>query len=57
MDHEETFERKVVIIGAGPAGLTAAYELVKLNTPPLVIEKSQIDQLVETLGKAIRAAG
>ena len=26
-------------------------------SPPLVIEKSQIDQLVETLGKAIRAAG
>ena len=29
----------VVIIGAGPAGLTAAYELVKKNVLPLVLEK------------------
>ncbi len=29
----------VVIIGAGPAGLTAAYELAKQNTQPLVLEK------------------
>jgi protoporphyrinogen oxidase len=29
----------VVVIGAGPAGLTAAYELVKLETPVLVLEK------------------
>jgi protoporphyrinogen oxidase len=29
----------VVIIGAGPAGLTAAYELVKRDIPPLVLEK------------------
>ena len=40
MDREETSERKVIIIGAGPAGLTAAYELVKLNSAPLVIEKA-----------------
>ena len=30
----------VLIIGAGPAGLTAAYELVKRNIQPIVIEKS-----------------
>jgi protoporphyrinogen oxidase len=30
----------VVIIGAGPAGLTAAYELVKQGIQPLVIEAS-----------------
>jgi len=29
----------VVIIGAGPAGLTAAYELAKRKTPSLIIEK------------------
>jgi protoporphyrinogen oxidase len=29
----------VVIIGAGPAGLTAAYELVKSNVRPFVLEK------------------
>src|SRR5258705_7482522 len=40
MDQEETSERRVVIIGAGPAGLSAAYELVKLDRSPIVIEKA-----------------
>ena len=32
---------KAVIIGAGPAGLTAAYELLKrTDTVPLVLEKA-----------------
>ena len=30
----------VVIIGAGPAGLTAAYELVKRDVPTIVLESS-----------------
>ena len=30
----------IVIIGAGPAGLTAAYELVKRNIRPIVLEKA-----------------
>jgi len=34
MDHHP------VIIGAGPAGLTAAYELVKRNIQPIVLEKA-----------------
>jgi protoporphyrinogen oxidase len=33
-------DKSVIIIGAGPAGLTAAYELVKLGIKPLVIEKA-----------------
>ncbi len=32
-------DQKVVVIGAGPAGLTAAYELTKHNIRPLVFEK------------------
>jgi protoporphyrinogen oxidase len=32
-------DRQFVIIGGGPAGLTAAYELVKLGEHPVVLEK------------------
>jgi protoporphyrinogen oxidase len=32
-------DRQVVILGAGPAGLTAAYELAKLDVPPVVLEQ------------------
>ena len=35
-------ERQVVVIGGGPAGLTAAYELTKLNVRPLVFEKQSL---------------
>ena len=39
----------VVVIGAGPAGLTAAYELVKMETPVLVLEKdSQVGGISRT---------
>ena len=31
----------IVIIGAGPAGLTAAYELTKFNRRPIVLEKRE----------------
>ncbi len=39
MESGQLPERQVVIIGGGPAGLTAAYELTKLNIRPIVIEK------------------
>ena len=32
-------DHPVIIIGAGPAGLTAAYELTKFNRRPIVLEK------------------
>jgi protoporphyrinogen oxidase len=44
MNHSPT-----IIIGAGPAGLTAAYQLVKRNIRPIVIEKSnQVGGLART---------
>jgi protoporphyrinogen oxidase len=39
MDQPQTSEKQVVIIGAGPAGLTAAHELAKLNLRPIILEK------------------
>lgn len=39
MNQEPISGKQVVIIGAGPAGLAAAYELAKLDLPPVVIEK------------------
>jgi protoporphyrinogen oxidase len=35
-------KKKVVIIGAGPAGLTAAYELCKADVPSIVLEKDDV---------------
>ncbi|HSL43680.1 MAG TPA: NAD(P)/FAD-dependent oxidoreductase [Anaerolineales bacterium] len=37
MEHNKS--RQVVIIGAGPAGLTAGYELTKHNIRPIVLEQ------------------
>jgi len=39
MSQDEVAEKQFVIIGAGPAGLTAAYELAKLDLHPLVVEE------------------
>ncbi|HEX8141209.1 MAG TPA: NAD(P)/FAD-dependent oxidoreductase [Pyrinomonadaceae bacterium] len=38
----EPDEKRVIIIGGGPAGLTAAYELCKANVASVVLEKDSI---------------
>lgn len=42
MTEEQTMNKRVVVIGGGPAGLTAAYELVKYGLSPIVLEKRNI---------------
>jgi protoporphyrinogen oxidase len=45
-----THDRPVVVIGAGPAGLTAAYELIRMQEPVVVVEQSdQIGGLSQTV--------
>ena len=43
--------KQVVVMGAGPAGLTAAYELLKRNVPVTVVEKdhTQVGGLARTV--------
>jgi protoporphyrinogen oxidase len=46
--------KRVVIIGAGPAGLTAAWELSKAGVPAVVLEK---DQVVGGLARTVNYRG
>ena len=39
MTEDHNGERKFVVVGGGPAGLTAAYELTKFWHRPIVFEK------------------
>jgi protoporphyrinogen oxidase len=41
---------KAIVMGAGPAGLTAAIELIKINVQPIIIEKaSHVGGLAKTI--------
>ncbi|MCS6926164.1 MAG: NAD(P)/FAD-dependent oxidoreductase, partial [Candidatus Binatia bacterium] len=49
MTDERVPDRRVIVIGGGPAGLTAAYELVQRGWQPLVIERqSRVGGLART---------
>jgi len=51
-EHVGKFDnKKVVIIGAGPAGLTEAYELSKVGVESIVLEK---DQMVGGISKTVK---
>ena len=45
---------QVIIIGAGPAGLTAGYELMKRSVKPLILEK---DDMVGGLARTVQYKG
>src|SRR5262245_10340716 len=47
-------DARVAIIGAGPAGLTAAYQLCKADMPSIVLEK---DSVVGGLARTVRHNG
>jgi protoporphyrinogen oxidase len=51
---KESLDGEVVIIGAGPAGLTAAYELLKLGIHSTVVEK---DNIVGGLSRTVNYKG
>lgn len=42
MNKNDTNQERVVVVGAGPAGLTAAYELTKFDRVAIVLEKGNI---------------
>ena len=46
--------RKVIVIGAGPAGLTCAYELYKAGIESVVLEK---DNIVSGLSRTVNYNG
>ncbi len=51
MEQKRTVNHPAVVIGGGPAGLTAAHELIKLNRRPFVIEKhDKVGGLARTEG-------
>ena len=50
----ENNSKKVVIIGAGPAGLTAAYQLCKEKVPSIVLEK---DDCVGGISRTVNYKG
>ena len=51
--HTDHFDEKIAIIGAGPAGLTAAFYLAETGYCPTVFEKKRTSRRNVTLWDSI----
>jgi len=40
--HHDSVDGSVVVVGGGPAGLTAAYELIRSGRTPIILEKAHL---------------
>jgi len=54
MNPSQKLAPEVVIVGAGPAGLTAAYELSKYGTPSVILEA---DKTVGGIARTVEYKG
>ncbi len=54
MDSLDVGQKRVVVIGGGPAGLTAAYDLCKAGVPSIVLEQ---DDVVGGISRTVRYKG
>jgi protoporphyrinogen oxidase len=54
MDSFDVAQKRVVIVGGGPAGLTAAYDLCKAGVPSVVLEQ---DAVVGGLSRTVQYKG
>ena len=51
-ENQELKQKKIVIVGSGPAGLFSAYMLAKIGCKPLIIERGEkIEERVKTVQK------
>ncbi|MCR5796935.1 MAG: FAD-binding protein [Eubacterium sp.] len=51
-DHKGKYEKNILIIGAGPAGVMCAYFLAKCGYKPIIVERgSDVDKRVEAVNR------
>lgn len=57
MENTMTEKKRIIIIGAGPAGLTAAYELLKQSPETVHVTVLEADKAVGGIAKTVRYDG